>query len=261
MASSSSASREQHDALTSKSKELTRELKRLKAITQKTNKRRRYGGFTECEQYFACRLYLLAAHEPRVAIMYLREKQDARTSSSFGLLDDAGLKTLVEQWFNGLSANELQYLHPPFIPEAQKLHDKASLFLQEHQLRLWVLDQNVNKGLAPTTGNMNMEFDRIHAPLAAFNDPTSRGDVALSRNRMWSHRFRKKWDMILGKVPARDFMSTALITEKVVFFFSCSKKKGASHMQWGGRGVWRMSGEGFVTSRTQGFGKTSGSGG
>ena len=73
-----------------------------------------------------------------------------------------------------------------------------------------------------------MEFDRIHAPHAAFDDPTSRGDVALPRNRMWSHRFRKKWNMVLGKVPARDFMSTIAITEKVVygsglFCWECSK--------------------------------------
>ena len=233
MASSSSGSREQHDVLSTKSKEISRELKRLKAKAQKANKRRRYSGFTECEQDFACRLYVLAAHQAHVAVMYLREKQDSRTSGSFGLLDDAGLKTLVEQWFNGLSAPELQLLHPPFIPQTQKLHDKATLFFQEHQLRLWVLDQNVNKGLAPTSGNMNIEFDRIHAPHVGIDDPTSRGDVALSRNRMWSHRFRKKWNMVLGKVPARDFMSTAAITEKVVYgsailywvFFVFKKKK------------------------------------
>ena len=95
---------------------------------------------------------------------------------------------------------------------------KTRLFyFQEHQLRLWVFDQHVNKGLAPTTGNMNMEFDRIHAPLAAFDDPTSRGVVALSRNRMWPHRFRKNWDMLLGKVPARDFMSIVDIIEKVAY--------------------------------------------
>ena len=149
MASSSSGSRDEHDAFTKKSKDITRELKRLKAIAQKANKRRRYSGFTECEQIFACRLYLLAAHVPQVAIMYLREKQDARTSGSFVLLDDADLKTLVENWFNRLSALELESLHEPFIPEQQKLHDKATLFLQEHQLRLWVLDQNINKGLPP----------------------------------------------------------------------------------------------------------------
>ena len=63
---------------------------------------------------------------------------------------------------------------------------------------------------------MNIEFDRIHAPDADMDDPTLRGDVALPRNRMWSHRFRKRWDVGLGKVPARDFMSTDAITEKVV---------------------------------------------
>jgi len=77
------------------------------------------------------------------------QKQNSRTSGSFGLFDDAGLKILVLQWFNALSVPELQLLHLSFIPQTQKLHDKATLFLQEHQLRLWVLDQNVNKGLAP----------------------------------------------------------------------------------------------------------------
>jgi len=64
-----------------------------------------------------------------------------------------------------------------------------------------------------------MAFDRIRAPDGEYeiDDPTTRGDVALSRNRMWSHRLRKKWDMHLGKVPARDFMSTVELTEKVVY--------------------------------------------
>ena len=216
MASSSSASRDAYDVLGSDSKEITRELKRLKAKEQKANKRRRYSGFTESEQDFACRLYVIAAHQANVAVLYLREKQASRTSGSFDLLDTAGLKTLVELWFNGLSTADLAVLHPPFTPQAQKLHDKATLFCQEHQLRLWVLDQNVNKGLAPTSGNMNIEFDRIHAPDADMDDPTLRGDVALPRNRMWSHRFHKRWDVGLGKVPARDFMSTDAITEKVV---------------------------------------------
>jgi len=150
MASPSSGSRDEHDAFTKKSKDITRELKRLKAIAQKANKRRRYSGFTECEQIFACRLYLLAAHVPQVPIMYLREKQDARTSGSFVHLSDVALQTLVENWFNGLSALELSSLHEPFIPEQEKLHDKATLFLQENRWRLWVIDQNINKGLAPT---------------------------------------------------------------------------------------------------------------
>ena len=74
MASSSSGSREEHDAFSTKSKEITRELKRLKTIAQKTNKRRRYRGFTNFEQDFACRLYVVAAHQPHVAVMYIRAK-------------------------------------------------------------------------------------------------------------------------------------------------------------------------------------------
>ena len=243
MTSSSSGSREQRNVLGSNTKEITRELKRLKAREQKANKRRKYSGFTECEQYFACRLYVLATHQVNVAVLYLRDKQASRTYGSFALLDDAGLKTLVEMWFNGLSASELQLLHPPFIPSTQKLHDKATLFFQEHQLRLWVLDQNVNKGLAPTSGNMNIEFDRIHAPHVGIDDPTLRGDVSLPRNRMWSHRFRKKWNMVLGKVPARDFMCTTAITEKVAygsvvyirFFLFSNKRKDGTFT--GGAGV------------------------
>ena len=64
---------------------------------------------------------------------------------------------------------------------------------------------------------MNIQFDNITSGDVEYelDDAATRGDVSVSRNRMWSLRFRSRWDIVLGKVPSRDRMDTDVVTEKV----------------------------------------------
>ena len=79
-----------------------------------------------------------------------------------------------------------------------------------------MLHQNVKKGSAPTSSNMNMAFDSINSVGANYEleDPTTRENVSLSRSRMWSLRFRMEWNLRFGKAPSRDRMETDVLTEK-----------------------------------------------
>ena len=119
--------------------------------------------------------------------------------------------------------------HNPVLPQRKKFHDKATSFFNEHRLRFWVLRQNLLKGLAPTTSTMNIQFDAITSRGAEYelDDPATRGDVSVSRNRMWSHRYRSRWDIRLGKVPSRDRMDTDVCTEKVAI-----TSEGVPHVCW-----------------------------
>ena len=109
----SSAPREEIIALADKAKDLTRELKRVRAATAATNKRRRQSGFTEHEQHFAVRLYVLADHLATVPIMFLREKQETRTAGGFTKFPDPSLQGLVETCFLALSDEDLAALQAP----------------------------------------------------------------------------------------------------------------------------------------------------
>jgi hypothetical protein len=217
MASSSTDSRDAIRALASREKELSSQLKRLAAAQAVSAKRRRLSGFTHAEQTFAVRLYVLAAHDVKIPILFLKEKQITRTAGNYPILSDDALKLLVEDWFVLLTEDELSTLHNPVLPQQKKLHDRATKFVHEHRLRLWVLQQNILKGLAPTTSTMNMQFDGITSGGAEYevDDPATRGDVSVSRNRMWALRFRSRWDIHLGKVPSRERMDTHVLTEKV----------------------------------------------
>ena len=64
---------------------------------------------------------------------------------------------------------------------------------------------------------MNMQFDRLETCSGhiELGDPTLRGDTTLSRNRMWSLRFRMRWNLTLGKAPTREAVDTAVLTENV----------------------------------------------
>ena len=81
--------------------------------------------------------------------MFLREKQSTRSSGTFDILPDTVLQDLVENWFIALSDAELSSIQDPVTAQQKKLHAKATTWVHEHRLRLWVLDQNINKGLAP----------------------------------------------------------------------------------------------------------------
>ena len=163
MSSPSSASLGGINALADNAKDITRELKRVRAAAAATNKRRRLSGFTEHEQRVAVRFYVLAAHVAMVPIMFLREKQETRTAGGFTKLPDSSLQDLVETWFLALSDGDMAALQAPVTSQQIKLHDKAKTFVDQHHLRRWVLDQNINNGLAPTSGNMSMQYDQIHA--------------------------------------------------------------------------------------------------
>ena len=67
-----------------------------------------------------------------------------------------------------------------------------------------------------------MRYDELHQGADyELEDPATRGDMTKSRNRMWSHRYRTKWELELGKIPSRDAMPTPFLTEKVICFDGC----------------------------------------
>ena len=218
MASSSTDTRDAINNLASRAKEISAQLKRHAASQALAAKRRRFNGFTCVEQDFALRLYVLAAHDVKVPVFFLKEKQVTRTGGNYAILSDDALKIVLEDWFTSLPEDELAAIHHPVLPQQKKLNDRAMTFLHEHRLRLWVLEQNVLKGLAPTTSTMNIRFDSITSGGAEYemDDPATRGDVSVSCNRMWSLRFRSRWGIQRGKVPSRDRMDTGDLTQKVV---------------------------------------------
>ena len=218
MASSSTDTRDAIKTLASRRKEISSQLKRLAASQAVAAKRRRLSGFTSAEQDFALRLYVLASHDAKVPIFFLKDKQVTRTAGNYAILSDEALKLLLEDWFVLLPEDVLAAIHNPVLPQAKKLNDRAMTVLHEHRLRMWVLQQNILKGLAPTTSTMNIRFDAITSGGAEYemDDPATRGDVSASRNRMWSLRFRSRWGIHLGKVQSRDRMDTGDLTQKVL---------------------------------------------
>ena len=222
MSSRNSPSHDGIDALNLKSKDISRELKLLKRGSAATHKRRRVSGFTEHEQYFAVSLYVRNGHVSTVSILFLREKQESRRVDGFDVVTDDALKDLVESWHLAFSDVQLGTIDAPPTPYYKALQTRVKTFVDEYHLRRWVLHQNINKGLAPSTGNMNMRYDAIHRGADyQLEDPANRGDMTKSRNRVWSHRYRTKWELTLGKIPSRDAMDTAVLTEKVILFCGC----------------------------------------
>ena len=73
MASSSTDARAAIIARASREKEFTSQLKRLAASQAVASKWQRFSGFTDAEQTFAVRLYVLADHDAKIPIFFLKE--------------------------------------------------------------------------------------------------------------------------------------------------------------------------------------------
>ncbi len=126
-------------------------------------------------------------------------------------------KTFIEYWFLALSDESVQSLSVPATENARKLYQRAQRYVTESKLRDWVLHQNVIKGLAPTTMNLNLTWGAMTQYIAQYDleDDRLRGNVDIARNRMWSQRFRVRWGLSLGKMLARDPMPMPVLTQKV----------------------------------------------
>ena len=192
----------------------------LKDQRRKVRKRKREltGGFTDFEITFALRLYVLDSFCTTASVTWLTQQQGQRRRSEISdVLSADELSVLVENQYLDLSDVDAGQLAQSTLPESQKQILRAQTFLQERRLRNWIDVQNVENGLAPLSSSCAIQWDALQEAHVEHPFVVDRGDLSSSTNRMWIHRYRARWGLRLGKIPARDFMDTSVIHDKAYY--------------------------------------------
>ena len=114
------------------------------------------------------------------------------------------LSQVLSARFHDLPLPIVQLLTHPVGAYWLKVSVAADKFIKEFQLRAWIIEQNVVKGLAPPSSEVGAIYDVV---LTAAHGvpivPLSRADMQLSKNRSWVYRYRGRWGISVGKVNIR----------------------------------------------------------
>jgi len=105
----------------------------------------------------------------------------------------------VRATYNAMSPTDKEALREPTAPYKSKTPAQAAAkFLREHRLAKWVETRNIEQNIAPVVSLVTQEARASHClPL----EPTS---TKQKSQLQWLRRWRRRWNITLGSIPARD---------------------------------------------------------
>ena len=98
----------------------------------------------------------------------------------------------------------------------QGLLQEATAASIQCDLHLWVCEQNIRKGLAPTVGALLRQRHRLSEKVGeSISDEPIAASKGRSASYKWISRWRKNWKLPKGKIQDRDAPTPSEMTEKV----------------------------------------------
>ena len=113
---------------------------------------------------------------------------------------------------------------------------RAKRFLQEFELHEWVETTNASKAIAPMTGVLLRRASSSAGP--GESPPLLRMDTKFKHQLQWLKRWRRRWQVGLGSLVARDTLSPASCRQKAhgKNIPSARPKTPCMCTQWASRG-------------------------
>ena len=175
-------------------------------------------GFTHLEENVALSLVVKQNMSFNMAVTYLTRMQDLSHHKFLEPRSQGDLQHVLCARYHALPLHIVHVLTHPVGEYWLKVSVAANKFINEFQLRAWIIEQNVVKGLAPPSSEVGAIYDQVltaahAAPIIA----VSRADMQSSKNRSWVYRFRGRWGISIGKINTRDIVDPEEIHEKVAF--------------------------------------------
>ena len=131
----------------------------------------------------------------------------------------------LTDWHANLQATDgVQSVLQPATPSMQRALRTAQRFLQELNLHAWVDDANQSQGIAPLSSVM-LHHARATEPPATVT-PLVRAGMKRKSQLQWLRRWRRRWNVGLGSVAARDTLAPAQCQEKAAFLLPPSSRLG-----------------------------------
>lgn len=103
-------------------------------------------------------------------------------------------------------------------PSASRSRTRASVsdanvdhIIRDQQLREWVRRCNEDQGIAPVSGHVHQQAVRLGCHRSRGVPPKRKSAL------QWVRRWRRRWNVVLGKVQARDIVPPEEMHEKVMY--------------------------------------------
>ena len=183
-------------------------------------------GFTHFEEDVALSLVVKQNTTFNVAVTYLVRMQDLSHHKFLEPRSRDAVFQVLSARFQALPLPIVQLLTHPVGAYWLKVSVAAKKFINDFQLRAWIIEQNVLKGLAPPSSEVGSIYDEvITAAHGVPIIPVSRADMQLSKNKSWVYRYRGRWGISIGKVNTRDIVAPEEIHQKSDFLKICFKAR------------------------------------
>ena len=156
-------------------------------------------------------LLVTAEHDPAAAATFLAQQAARRR---WGPKPEAEVRRLVEDLFMEPDLEDLAGLCDAANSSHPDCMRAAMGFWQEWSLSVWVEGANVRQGVAPSTAAVLDQHERQRQAIPAEARPLARGVVAQSRAKSWASRWRKRFGLRHGSVPACDIPPVQEMREK-----------------------------------------------
>ena len=195
------------DHARSRLKELTEQLAELKKLEQKARRQKTKSCMNAFVKAVGKEIMLLTGGNKTAAIRWFTfKKVAAETSASH--CDD-----ILCPWFASLQPCDTVLAADADITGAAKRHRTAARkFVGEFALHGWVESQNMNLGIAPLTSIVSQ--CGLAAAGAASDGKPPCTSLKLRSKYQWLRRWRDRWGVALGRVTAREQLSTKEMQNK-----------------------------------------------
>lgn len=192
-------------------KEINKRIASLRKRARREQISAQRSGYSAFKVTLSIAVYILSGHDLTIAAAFLRQQRKHEPAES-----DDFLQGLVAQWY--LDSHELfeAGVFDPSTEAEKKLRRDALEWLAEYQTYCWILQQNV-LGMAPANMQMLGEFMERCRALGAEHQATAAEHLQHQQGRgarKWSHRFRQKWNIRMGKLNTREPSSPSEVTDK-----------------------------------------------
>ena len=128
---------------------------------------------------------------------------------------DAELAAMVEDVFLQADEVEIAALADPADPTDVAAFRAAVPYVEQWMMVSWALDQNVHKGLAPSTSTVLDRLEARRRRLPPATRPGPSGSATEVRGRVWGLRWRRRWGGRHAKIRTREDQSLDDMRAKV----------------------------------------------
>ena len=162
-------------------------------------------------------VYVLASHEISVAVSYVVMQEERRRRSLPSRTKEVIQSTIEEAYVNTPIDKLVALLDEPAGLVSQRRLAAAARHVVEYRLFEWLLSQNCQKGVAPSSRHLLAQAlvcIPSDAPISVKEALRRQFAVVDRASRKWLAKFRCRWGARVGKMKIRFDMDTTEIREK-----------------------------------------------